>query len=55
MSIFMIRSESPCVSFTFFKIPAIILQGAHHSAKTSTRTGVGDDIKSANVSIKTPF
>ena len=24
----MIRSESPCVSFTFFKIPAIILQGA---------------------------
>ena len=54
-SIFAIRALSPTINFSSSKTGFIALQGPHHSAKKSTKTGTGDCIKSSNFSIIFPF
>lgn len=48
MSTFIIFALSPTFEDTSFNIGAIILQGPHHSAEKSTRTGVSELIRSLN-------
>jgi hypothetical protein len=48
-------ADSPTISLISFNIGAIILQGPHHSAKKSTRTGLSPFIISPNVELASMF
>ena len=48
-SILMILAESPTLDFNCSKIGFNCLQGPHHSAEKSTKTGSGDFNNSANL------